>query len=1030
MDTMRICSGCQKPLAANAPQGLCPECLLMAGLGTGVDIGPDSQAESGRTPFVAPTPDEVARLFPQLEILGFIGQGGMGAVYKARQKSLDRVVALKILPPGIGKDATFAERFTREAKALARLNHAGVVTIYEFGQADGLFFFLMEFVDGVSLRHLLEVERISAREALAIVPQICDALQYAHDQGIIHRDIKPENILLDRQGRVKVADFGLAKLVGPSALSPALPPMGRESVAAPTEGTPALTEAGKVMGTPQYMAPEQREHPTEVDHRADIYSLGVVFYQMLTGELPSRPIEPPSSRVRGIQVDLRLDEVVLRALEKEPERRYQQASQVKTAVETIATTPPMAAPPPGAVMRLAALKLGSSEVARTAAAKDNTARKAIVGLLAFAVVVMSGLVGYYALTEWMRTRTPPSTAVPPPAPTPLDSGPSITRVVDGGRGKVIEGQGSTDARFVISVGKDHLTCFLKDSPFTAVIECPMWGRGFNCTVKDSRGNSLLKADNNSIGPMTTQRGRIVFRDGTLSPEPDGSYVIGEFQPETGAALLITVRLEMKASKESPLSFGPIMERLINSADDSTNNIFLDLDSGKFIGPPRDIYSLLRTRFNGAVAKPTDVDERIGKWAQARGADLMIGMTVPDVNAVLYGGFVSFPSFGFDKARAQDVLRQAPQTLNAGTHSPPQPAESPASTPPLRVMVDPRVELISIIFRLAGNPEYNQGRVESYTADVKKQFGAFREHPAVKLARRAYNTRGVSTDAPMSMAAHLADAYEGRAQIPLDPRPKSLDRRWTGNDASNFLAATRQFVKDTSFREFFEQHRPLYETTESRMRALMKRQGHMEWFDGYFGARPQASYTVALGLLNGYDNYGTSCRDSEGNEELFCILGVSETDAQGCPKFRDDMLRIVAHEFCHSYANPIIDRHTKELELAGKKLFQLVATKMRSIGYHNGHTLLYESLVRACVIRYVRHYDGALAAWRVIQEQKRHGFLWIEELSDLLEEYEAHRDQYPTLEKFSPRLVAFFNADAEKLAKTQSIWLRGLRSSGG
>src|SRR5512136_359818 len=331
MNTKRICAGCQKHVEADAPDGLCPECLLKAGLGTGVDLGPDSQGQSNQGRFVAPTPDEVARLFPQLEMLGFIGQGGMGAVYKARQKALDRVVALKILPPGIGKDPAFAERFTREAKALARLNHPGVVTLYEFGKADGLFFFLMEFVDGMSLRHLMEVERISAREALAIVPQICDALQYAHDQGIVHRDIKPENILLDRQGRVKVADFGLAKLVGTDAggipLTPSLSPGGGEVGS-------SLTDAGKVMGTPQYMAPEQREHPTEVDHRADIYSLGVVFYQMLTGELPDQPIEPPSRKVR---IDVRLDEVVLRALEKEPERRYQQVSQVKTDVETIRT---------------------------------------------------------------------------------------------------------------------------------------------------------------------------------------------------------------------------------------------------------------------------------------------------------------------------------------------------------------------------------------------------------------------------------------------------------------------------------------------------------------------------------------------------------------------------------------------------------------------------------------------------------------------------------------------------------------------
>ena len=336
MDTTKICSGCQEPLAPNAPDGLCPACLMKAGLGTGIDIGSDSDAEGARTRFVAPTLEELVKPFRELEILAFIGQGGMGAVYKARQKALDRVVALKILPPGIGGDPSFAQRFAREAKSLAKLNHPGIVTLYEFGQADGLFFFLMEFVDGVNLRHLLEAGRVSPREALAIVPQICDALQYAHDHGIVHRDIKPENILLDRQGRVKVADFGLAKLVGTDALAPALShPMEERDAAAAGEGavpSVVLTEAGKVMGTPQYMAPEQWEHPAEVDHRADIYSLGVVLYQMLTGELPGKPIEPPSHTVR---VDVRLDEVVLRSLEKEPERRYQQVSQLKAAVDTI-----------------------------------------------------------------------------------------------------------------------------------------------------------------------------------------------------------------------------------------------------------------------------------------------------------------------------------------------------------------------------------------------------------------------------------------------------------------------------------------------------------------------------------------------------------------------------------------------------------------------------------------------------------------------------------------------------------------------
>ena len=176
----------------------------------------------------------------------------------------------------------------------------------------------MEFVDGLTLRQLLDAGKLAPREALAIVPQICEALQYAHDKGLVHRDIKPENILMDRSGQVKIADFGLAKLVGREAKDF------------------SLTGAGQVMGTPHYMAPEQIEHPQDVDHRADIYSLGVVFYQMLTGELPIGRFAPPSQKV---QIDVRLDEVVLRALEKEPELRYQQASEVKTQVETIATTP-------------------------------------------------------------------------------------------------------------------------------------------------------------------------------------------------------------------------------------------------------------------------------------------------------------------------------------------------------------------------------------------------------------------------------------------------------------------------------------------------------------------------------------------------------------------------------------------------------------------------------------------------------------------------------------------------------------------
>lgn len=316
-----LCPSCGRQMPTDSPGGLCPECWMKAGFETGAAPQPGEPTQSSI--FAPPSIPELGRLFPQLEIVELLGHGGMGAVYKARQPALDRWMALKVLPPQSVAKPGFAERFNREARALARLNHPGIVAVHEFGQVDGLPFLILEYVDGVTLRRLVQERRLAPNEALQVVPQICEALQFAHDAGIVHRDIKPENILLDKKGRVKIADFGIAKILDQPA------PAGH------------LTGNQPVIGTPHYMAPEQVEKPQSVDHRADIYSLGVVFYEMLTGELPLGRFAPPSHKV---EVDVRLDEVVLRALEKEPERRYQQASQMRTDVQTITRSqePPLA----------------------------------------------------------------------------------------------------------------------------------------------------------------------------------------------------------------------------------------------------------------------------------------------------------------------------------------------------------------------------------------------------------------------------------------------------------------------------------------------------------------------------------------------------------------------------------------------------------------------------------------------------------------------------------------------------------------
>jgi hypothetical protein len=307
------CPSCGRELPAEAPAGLCQACLLQAGI-------PSTAPTSGAPRFAAPPPSELQQYFPELDLLALIGQGGMGAVYQARQKRLDRIIALKVLPPDLGQDPAFAERFAREARALARLNHPNLVAIYDFGQSGPWFWIAMEHVDGANLRQVLATGALSAAQALAIVPQLCEALQYAHDEGVVHRDIKPENILLDARGRPKIADFGLAKL------------------AEQLPGERPLTASHELMGTAHYMAPEQIERSRSVDHRADIYSLGVVIYEMLTGGLPLGRFEAPS---HAANVDARVDEVVLKALAKDPERRYQRADEVKSDVERISTGGPV-----------------------------------------------------------------------------------------------------------------------------------------------------------------------------------------------------------------------------------------------------------------------------------------------------------------------------------------------------------------------------------------------------------------------------------------------------------------------------------------------------------------------------------------------------------------------------------------------------------------------------------------------------------------------------------------------------------------
>lgn len=266
--------------------------------------------------FIPPTPHDLAAKIPNLEVLELLGQGGMGVVYKGRQPYLDRFVAVKVLRPEVGASEEFQTRFLAEARTLARLRHPYVVTVFDFGKAGDLYYLVMEYVEGATLRQRGVERALTERDALDFVPQITEALEHAHEAGVVHRDVKPENVLVDRRDRVRLVDFGLASLYGPQA--------------AGARGD------DRVAGTPAYMAPEQFVSPQTVDHRADIYATGVVFYEMLTGCLPRGDAAPPSS---AAGTDQRLDSIVLRAMERDRERRYQQARHLRTDLLSISRTP-------------------------------------------------------------------------------------------------------------------------------------------------------------------------------------------------------------------------------------------------------------------------------------------------------------------------------------------------------------------------------------------------------------------------------------------------------------------------------------------------------------------------------------------------------------------------------------------------------------------------------------------------------------------------------------------------------------------
>ncbi|QTN33113.1 serine/threonine protein kinase [Akkermansiaceae bacterium] len=374
--------------------------------------------------FQAPEIGEVARLFPAYDIHTLIACGGMGAVYQATQRSLDRTVAIKILPREFSTDSAFRAGFEAEAKAMAKLNHPNLIGVYDFGEAGGMLYIVMEYVAGKSLFHSAHGFAVDQAEALAIVIGVCEGLANAHENGVLHRDIKPSNILLDANANPKIGDFGLARA------------LERE-----------IEEGEQIFGTPGYTAPEVLTPPYAIDQRADIYSVGVMLHELLTGKLPDADPRP-TSQICGC--NQRLDAIIFRALHPDPKYRYASAAELAEDLGKISTSPSRAlltsnAPPstgkaPAApALRRPALvparppsalsssgnpkalaarpALGAQRPLSTRPATKVSAQESYFGSIMLGVILVVAIIVAFAVLS--KDKTPPAPAAPPAPEAPV-----------------------------------------------------------------------------------------------------------------------------------------------------------------------------------------------------------------------------------------------------------------------------------------------------------------------------------------------------------------------------------------------------------------------------------------------------------------------------------------------------------------------------------------------------------------------------------------------------------------------------------
>jgi len=342
---------------------------------------------------------------------------------------------------------------------------------------------------------------------------------------------------------------------------------------------------------------------------------------------------------------------------------------------------------------------------------------------------------------------------------------------------------------------------------------------------------------------------------------------------------------------------------------------------------------------------------------------------------------------------------------------------------ITIEVDPRVELIGIVFRLAGNPEYNDGTLKTYAKAIERHFGDFDTHPVVKMAISLRNKRLMSCDGPMSLAVHIDNNY--RLRKTSEQWPSTLDFRWEKQETAEFLEKLRQFATETKFDEFFKAQGPIYEQGIRPCECVMARkdvvidQGAMvckslisddfgQWLSDFYGVANTGDLRLVLGFVNGFANYGPRFTDGRISEK-YAIIGMRPFDPANTVVFLPQQIGVVAHEFCHSFTNPVVDKYMDKLQPTGEKLYKKHGPALRSRGCQEWRSMMYETAVRACVASFIRNsvVDPGYMDY-YLKREVRHGFVWIKDAGDFLKKYESNRDQYPTFESFFPEFVDFLN----------------------